>query len=148
MPTRALSELRNGVSILPALSFASVNCKLEANATDANALTEWASARIPQTRKVDLVRTRGGQVIPAIRVGAKPAGAARSSESPPTTQPINGRPYTIWIQARQHAWEAGSSWVCKGLINWTEPRQTAGGNRSVLRSGAVACRGRLFLAKK
>ncbi|MDP6553645.1 MAG: M14-type cytosolic carboxypeptidase [Pirellulaceae bacterium] len=85
---------------------------------DANALTEWASGRIPQTRKIDLVRTRGGQVIPAIRVGAKPAGAARSSESPPTPQPINGRPYTIWIQARQHAWEAGSSWVCKGLINW------------------------------
>ena len=24
----------------------------------------------------------------------------------------------IWIQARQHAWEAGSSWVCKGLVEW------------------------------
>jgi hypothetical protein len=24
----------------------------------------------------------------------------------------------IWIQARQHAWEAGSSWVCLGLVEW------------------------------
>ena len=24
----------------------------------------------------------------------------------------------IWIQARQHAWESGSSWVCRGLVEW------------------------------
>ena len=24
----------------------------------------------------------------------------------------------IWIQARQHAWEAGSSWVCRGFVEW------------------------------
>jgi hypothetical protein len=24
----------------------------------------------------------------------------------------------VWIQARQHAWESGSSWVCKGLTRW------------------------------
>ena len=85
---------------------------------DANALTEWAAVGIPQTRKIDLVRTRGGQVIPAIRVSATPADAVTSSKTPLSNQAENGRPYTIWIQARQHAWEAGSSWVCKGLVNW------------------------------
>ena len=24
----------------------------------------------------------------------------------------------LWIQARQHAWEVGSSWVCQGLVEW------------------------------
>jgi hypothetical protein len=24
----------------------------------------------------------------------------------------------IWVQARQHAWESGSSWVCKGFLDW------------------------------
>ncbi len=26
--------------------------------------------------------------------------------------------FGIWVQARQHAWESGSSWVCKGLVDW------------------------------
>ena len=40
----------------------------------------------------------------------------------------------VWIQARQHAWEAGSSWVCKGLVEWIvsdDPRAER------LRSGAI-----------
>ncbi len=35
---------------------------------------------------------------------------------------------TIWVHARQHAWEAGSSWVCKGFIDWLvsdDPRAVA-----------------------
>ncbi len=24
----------------------------------------------------------------------------------------------VWVQARQHAWEAGSSWVCRGFVEW------------------------------
>lgn len=24
----------------------------------------------------------------------------------------------IWLQARQHAWESGASWVCRGLADW------------------------------
>ncbi|MGE0759458.1 MAG: M14-type cytosolic carboxypeptidase [Pirellulaceae bacterium] len=26
--------------------------------------------------------------------------------------------FHVWIQARQHAWEAGSSWVCQGFLDW------------------------------
>jgi hypothetical protein len=24
----------------------------------------------------------------------------------------------VWVQARQHAWESGSSWVARGLVEW------------------------------
>src|SRR5438477_533546 len=27
-------------------------------------------------------------------------------------------PTAIWIQARQHAWESGASWVARGLLEW------------------------------
>jgi murein tripeptide amidase MpaA len=27
-------------------------------------------------------------------------------------------PAGIWIQARQHAWESGSGWVARGLVEW------------------------------
>lgn len=31
----------------------------------------------------------------------------------------DGRP-VVWIQARQHAWESGGSWVCAGFIEWLQ----------------------------
>jgi hypothetical protein len=85
---------------------------------DANALADWASTQIQHTRKLDLVRTRGGHAVPAIRVGCFPVGAVLEPEPPHKTDATHGQRHTIWIQARQHAWEAGSSWVCKGLVNW------------------------------
>jgi len=30
----------------------------------------------------------------------------------------SGKRPAIWIQARQHAWETGSSWVAQGFLNW------------------------------
>jgi hypothetical protein len=33
------------------------------------------------------------------------------------SRPDGERP-AVWIQARQHAWESGSSWVCRGLAEW------------------------------
>jgi len=35
----------------------------------------------------------------------------------------NGKQPGIWIQARQHAWEAGSSWVCQGFVEWLSSDQ-------------------------
>lgn len=32
-------------------------------------------------------------------------------------KPINARP-VVWIHARQHAWESGSSWVARGVGDW------------------------------
>ena len=48
-----------------------------------------------------LCTTREGRDTPAIRFG--------SSDSP---KPL------VWIQARQHAWESGASWVAHGLVEW------------------------------
>jgi len=52
----------------------------------------------------ELARTRGGHAVPAIRFGPDPL---QQPERP-----------CLWIQARQHAWEAGSSWVAAGLMRW------------------------------
>ena len=29
-----------------------------------------------------------------------------------------GSRYGVWVQARQHAWESGASWVCEGFTEW------------------------------
>lgn len=31
---------------------------------------------------------------------------------------VTGKKFGIWIQAKQHAWEYGSSWLCKGFADW------------------------------
>jgi len=49
-----------------------------------------------------LCKSREGQEVPALRW--EPKG--------------NDKQPALWIQARQHAWEAGSSWVCQGLVEW------------------------------
>lgn len=92
---------------------------------DAAALAEWAAAAIPRTRRFELGRTRGGEPIPAILTGLATTDAADSSPASQAASASGSRSYTTWIQARQHAWEAGSSWVCKGLVNWlasSDPR--------------------------
>jgi len=33
--------------------------------------------------------------------------------------------FGIWVEARQHAWECGSSWVCQGLAEWILGDDTA-----------------------
>ena len=52
----------------------------------------------------ELAKTRGGRSVRGIRVGS-----AAETDSPR---------YGVWVQARQHAWEAGSSWVGRGFIEW------------------------------
>ncbi len=47
--------------------------------------------------------------------GRRPVWALRFE--PPEPKQSEPR-FGIWIQARQHAWEAGSSWVCQGVIEW------------------------------
>ena len=49
-----------------------------------------------------LCKSQEGHVVPALRWGTKG----------------DGKQSILWIQARQHAWESGSSWVCRGLIEW------------------------------
>jgi hypothetical protein len=53
----------------------------------------------PQTR-FELARSRDNRPVQAIRFGNSTANDS------------------IWIQARQHAWESGGSWVGDGFIRW------------------------------
>lgn len=63
-------------------------------------LVTRADASCDIAKAFTLTRSSDGHDIPALHI--KP--------DQPTFQ--------LWIQARQHAWESGSSWVCKGLTDW------------------------------
>lgn len=70
---------------------------------DAKRAVEAAAARTKGAEVFNLCQTRRGRETPALKL------------SPPDgSKPKFG----IWIQARQHAWESGSSWVCQGLLDW------------------------------
>lgn len=53
---------------------------------------------------LELCRTRADRPVPALVIKQGDRAADKR--------------HGIWIQARQHAWESGSSWVCRGLVQW------------------------------
>jgi len=70
---------------------------------DVDELFEQAVARRPEHARVfELARSREGRAVRGLRV---------------TTTNAEPLP-AVWIQARQHAWESGSSWVARGLVEW------------------------------
>ncbi len=68
---------------------------------EARALIDKESRKSEETTAFSLCTTREGRDTPAIRF------ASGDDQKP-----------LVWIQARQHAWESGASWVAKGLIEW------------------------------
>lgn len=81
---------------------------------DAQKLLDWAAGRLEQAEVFELCRTREDRPVPALKIQAP-----QRDDKPR---------YGIWIQARQHAWESGSSWVCRGLVEWLvsdDPRAAA-----------------------
>ena len=81
---------------------------------DAEKLVESTAAKCEFASAFELCRTRDDRPVPALRICEGDAGDEGT--------------YGIWIQARQHAWEAGSSWVCRGLVDWlvsADPRAAA-----------------------
>ena len=52
----------------------------------------------------ELTKSRGGRPCPALRLKQ----GDRDEQDRPA----------IWLQARQHAWESGASWVCRGAAEW------------------------------
>ena len=85
---------------------------------DAQQVVEKAARKCSGVEAFELCRTREGRAVPALRVNESRSGNSRADGSPK---------FGIWIQARQHAWEAGSSWVCAGFIEWlvsADPRAT------------------------
>ncbi len=68
---------------------------------DAQQLVETAAERCSNAEHYVLATSREERPVPALRT-------APEAENAPV----------VWFQARQHAWESGSSWVAKGLIDW------------------------------
>ncbi len=66
----------------------------------AEALLADTAARVPGAERFELAQTRGSRPVPGIRLGNRDA------------------PQAVWVQARQHAWETGSSWVSRGFLEW------------------------------
>ena len=70
--------------------------------SDAQRLVDRIAADAPRAAAIELCRTREGRPVPALKLDSQ-GDSAR---------------YGIWLQARQHAWESGASWVCQGLTEW------------------------------
>jgi len=71
---------------------------------DAAELIARAEKACPQAKGFELCRTLEDRPVPTIRI-SPPAGG-------------RPRPQALWIQARQHAWETGGSWISQGLLEW------------------------------
>jgi len=71
---------------------------------DADQLIQRTCDLCPYAKSFVLARTRGGRPVPGVRL-AQPGAA-------------DGPRFSVWIQARQHAWESGSSWVARGFAEW------------------------------
>ena len=71
---------------------------------NATAFTEKISKEYSFAKAFALCQSREGRSVPALQIseGNKPAAQ---------------RP-AVWIHARQHAWECGSSWVGVGFVEW------------------------------
>ncbi len=55
-------------------------------------------------RPFELAQSRAGLTVRGVRIA--------DGESQQASRPV------VWFQARQHAWESGSSWVAKGIMDW------------------------------
>lgn len=66
------------------------------------ALIALAEKATPAARGFELCRSRDGRPVSALRI----------------SEATGERPFGIWVEARQHAWESGSSWVAQGFAEW------------------------------
>ena len=70
----------------------------------AEALLESVASECESAERFILAISRGHRPVPAIRIGGG--------------TPDKPAKYGVWVQARQHAWETGSSWVAQGFLKW------------------------------
>lgn len=75
-------------------------------AADAQQLVDHAAKSSPHAKAFELCRTNHGRGVPALKVAQANADVSERDR------------HAIWIQARQHAWESGSSWVARGFVEW------------------------------
>ncbi|MFO8012556.1 MAG: M14 family zinc carboxypeptidase [Phycisphaerae bacterium] len=69
----------------------------------AEALLADANKECNAAERFVLCRTREDRPTPALRI--EPAAS-------------DAKPVLLWVQARQHAWESGASWVADGFTRW------------------------------
>lgn len=71
---------------------------------DAEALAKQLTDKHAFVKRVELCKTKEGRSVPALVI----------EEPGADTDQRRG----IWVQARQHAWESGASWVGNGFLEW------------------------------
>jgi len=82
--------------------------------SDAEALTKRLAESSPHATAFTLCRTRAGRTVPALTI-------TEGGDD-------DGTRMAVWVQARQHAWESGASWVGRGFAEWltgNDPRAVA-----------------------
>jgi len=72
--------------------------------TAAAKLVREMGEKSPYANAVELCRSRGDRSVPMLHVRE---GNRDGSDR-----------FGVWVQARQHAWESGSSWVAQGFTEW------------------------------
>jgi len=80
---------------------------------DAKHLVERLGREHADVTAFELCKTRAGRAVPALVV---------SQDEGETDSRM-----LIWVQARQHAWESGGSWVGRGFIEWAVSDDPPGG---------------------
>jgi hypothetical protein len=70
----------------------------------ASAFVHEAAKGADSAQEIELCKSREGRGVPMLHVS--------EGDRPGT------RRFGVWVQARQHAWESGSSWVCQGFTEW------------------------------
>lgn len=71
---------------------------------DAKELVERSAKSSEHVHSFELCKTKENREVPAMRVTFP--GAAEKDR------------HNVWVGARQHAWESGGSWVCRGFVEW------------------------------
>lgn len=69
---------------------------------DTDELIAQTQKQLPTAKAFDLTKTREDRTVRGLRIS--------DSERPARLG--------IWVQARQHAWESGASWVARGFVEW------------------------------
>jgi|JI10StandDraft_1071094.scaffolds.fasta_scaffold131188_3 hypothetical protein len=72
--------------------------------TTATKFVNVMSAKSPHAKSLELCRSREGRAVPMLQV--------QEGDLPQQHR------FGVWVQARQHAWESGSSWVAQGFVEW------------------------------
>ncbi len=70
----------------------------------ATAFVQAMSEKSPHAKAMELCRSREGRSVPMLHVQEGERATAQR--------------FAVWVQARQHAWESGSSWVAQGFGEW------------------------------